>query len=120
MQTGADMLKSIAIILVASALGGCAADDFSSRGRSPENSFALDGLGPDPSEPPPSELARTRRPLTTKKPVDVASSMASMRDDDAKLDAYPKYSKEWVALYVAKQKRDDAKLTRAMIICRGC
>ena len=43
-----------------------------------------------------------------------------MRDDDAALDAVPKYSKEWVALYVEKQERDDAKLDRAIVICRGC
>jgi hypothetical protein len=46
--------------------------------------------------------------------------MASVQDDDAALAAVPKYSKEWVALYVAKQERDDAKLDRAIVICRGC
>jgi len=135
------MLKSTGIILVAFALAGCGTADFSSRERLPENSFASDdlpsqpprerrpvatqkpaensfawdGLGPDPSEP-----ARGRRPVAIKKAADLDSSMASMRDDDAALAAVPKYSKEWVALYVAKQEREDAKLDRGIIICRGC
>jgi hypothetical protein len=137
------MLKSICTILVAFALAGCAAADFSSRERPPQNSFAWDG-GPDPSEPArtrrpeaarkpaensfawdglgtdPSEPARARQPMATKKPADPASSMASMRDYDAALAAVPKYSKEWVALYVAKQEREDAKLDRSIVICRGC
>ena len=46
--------------------------------------------------------------------------MASMPDDDAALAALPKYSKEWVALYEAIEARAEAKLARAMIICRGC
>ena len=46
--------------------------------------------------------------------------MASMPDDDAALAALPKYSKEWVALYETIEARAEAKLTRAMIICRGC
>ena len=141
---GFTMLKSIGIILVAFALAGCASADFSSRERLPENSFAWDGLGTGSGEPErsrrptatkqpaensfawdglgqdPNEPARPHRPMATQKPADSASSMASMRDDDAALAAVPKYSKEWVALYVAKQEREDAKLDRAIIICRGC
>jgi hypothetical protein len=109
------MLKSIAIMLVAFALGGCATADLSSRGILPENSFVLDGLGNDPSEP-----MRPRRTIATRKPTDPASSMASMRDDDAALAAVPKYSKEWVARYAAEQAVDDANLAHAILICRGC
>jgi hypothetical protein len=99
------MLKSITVVLVAFTLGGL-----------PENSLAWDGLGPDPSALVP---VPTHREIATKKHTDPASAMASMRGDDA-LAAVPKYSKEWVALYAAKQKRDDAKLAHDMIICRGC
>ena len=109
------MLKSITVVLVAFTLGGCAIADFNSRERLPENSLAWDGLGPDPSAPAPAP-----RKIASKKHTDPASAMASMRDDDAALAAVPKYSKEWVALYVAKQERDDAKLDRAIVICRGC
>ena len=110
------MFKSITVVLVAFTLGGCAMADYGNRLRSPENSLAWDGLGPDPDRPAP-----TRRKIAVKKRSDPALSMASMRDDDdAALAAVPKYSKEWVSLYVAKQERDDAKLDRAIVICRGC
>ena len=111
------MLKSITVVLVAFTLGGCAMADYGNRLRLPENSLAWDGLAPDPDEP-----ASARRKIAAKKHTDPASSMASMRvdDDDAALAAVPKYSKEWVTLYVAKQERDDAKLDRAIVICRGC
>jgi hypothetical protein len=111
------MLKSIVVVLVAFTLGGCAIADYGSRARLPENSLAWDGLGPDPDEPAP---VPTHRKIATKKHTDPASAMASMRDDDAALAAVPKYSKEWVALYRAKQEKDDAKLDRAIVICRGC
>jgi hypothetical protein len=109
------MLKSITVVLVAFTLGGCAMADYGNRLRLPENSLDWDGLGPDPDEP-----ASARRKIAAKKHTDPASSMASMRVDDAALAAVPKYSKEWVTLYVAKQERDDAKLDRAIVICRGC
>jgi hypothetical protein len=96
------MLKSVTFVLVAFTLGGL-----------PEN---LCAQALDPSAPVP-----IHRKIATKKHTDPASSMASVRDDDeSALAALPKYSKEWVALYAAKQKRDDAKLKRGMIICRGC
>jgi hypothetical protein len=111
------MLKSIAVVLVAFTLGGCGIADFNSRARLPENSLAWDGLGPDPGEPAPAPAGRK---TATKGHTDPSSAMASMRDDDAALAAVPKYSKEWVALYVAKQEREDAKLDRTIVICRGC
>jgi hypothetical protein len=109
------MLKSIAILLVASALGGCATSGLSSREILPENSFVWDGLGDDPSQP-----VRPRRTAAIRKPTDPVSSMASMRDDDPALAAAPKYSKEWVARYAAEQVMDDAKLAQVLVICRGC
>jgi hypothetical protein len=109
------MLKSIVIILVAFALGGCATADHSSRESLPRKLFAWDGLGRDPNEP-----ARARRTVATRKPTDAASLLVSVLDDEAALAAVPKYSKEWVALYEAMQAKNDAKLARAMIICRGC
>jgi hypothetical protein len=110
------MLKSITVVLVAFTLGGCAMADYGSRVRLPENSLAWDGLGQDPDEAP----APARQKIATKKHTDPASAMASMRDDDAALAAVPKYSKEWVALHATLEAKEDAKLTRDMIICRGC
>jgi hypothetical protein len=137
------MLKSLCIIWVAFALAGCASVDLSSRERLPENSFAWDGPGSDPGEtartrrpmanhtPAENQLAwdglgpdpsvpAARRPRATKKPANPTSSMASMSEDAADLAAVPKYSKEWVALFVAKQVKEDAKLDQAIVICRGC
>lgn len=106
------MLKSIAIILAAFALAGCATADHNSCQSLPRKSIAWDGLGDDPNEP-----ARAHRMKTVKKTTDAASSLS---DDEAALAAVPKYSKEWVVLYEAMRARDDAKLNRALIICRGC
>ena len=72
---------------------------------------AGDGPRSDPDELAP---VPTHRKIAAKKHTDPASLMALMRDDDAALDAVPKYSKEWVALYMAKQERDDAKLNRTL------
>ena len=109
------MLKSIALILVALALVGCASADLSSYKRLPENSFAWDGLGPDPSD-----TAQPRRTIATKRASHVASSIASVRHDPPALAVLPKYSKEWVARYAAMQATDDARLAHAIVICRGC
>jgi hypothetical protein len=106
------MLKSIAIILGAFALAGCATTDHNCREGPPRKSFAWDGRGRDSNEP-----ARAHRTLAIKKPPD---AVPSIPDDEVVLAAVPKYSKEWVALYETIRARDDAKLARALIICRGC
>ncbi len=106
------MLKSVAIILAAFALAGCATADHNCREGRPRKSFAWDGLGRGPDEP-----ARARRTLAIKKPTAAASSIP---DEEVLLAAVPKYSKEWVALYETMRARDDAKLAQALIICRGC
>jgi hypothetical protein len=114
------MLKSIAIILAALALAGCATADHGGREMPPRKSIAWDGLGRDPNRP-----ARTHRTVATNQPTDPGASAqndetSSAQNDEAVLAAVPKYSKEWVALYEAMQARDNAKLARALIICRGC
>ena len=109
---GSAMLKSVAIILAALALPGCATADHNCREDLPRKLAAWDGLGRDPNEP-----ARARRTLATKNPTDAASSIP---DDEVMLAAVPKYSKEWVALYDTMRARDDARLARVLMICRGC
>lgn len=106
------MLKSVAIILVAFALAGCATADHSSRESLPGKTLAKEGLDRGSKK-----TARVRRTIVIRKPADAA---ASIPDDDTVLAAVPKYSKEWVALYEAMQARNDAQLARALIICRGC
>jgi len=109
---GSAMLKSVAIILAALALSGCAAADHDCREGLPRKLIAWDGLGRDPNEP-----VRAHRTLATKNPIDAASSIP---DDEVVLAAVPKYSKEWVALYDTMRARDDARLARVLMICRGC
>jgi hypothetical protein len=106
------MLQSIAIILVAFALAGCATADHSNRESLPRRTLAKDGLDRGSRK-----TAWVRRTLVIKKRADAA---ASTPDDDTLLAAIPKYSKEWVALYEGMRARDDAQLARALIICRGC
>jgi hypothetical protein len=106
------MFKSIGIVLSMFALAGCATADRIDCEVVPKKSLAWDGLGHVPNEP-----ARARRRLVKQKPSDTASSIP---DDEIVLAAVPKYSKEWVALYETMRARDDVKLARALIICRGC
>jgi hypothetical protein len=106
------MHKSVAVILAAFALAGCATADHNCREGLPRKLFASDGLGRGPND-----TARAHRTLANKKPTDAALSIP---DDEVVLSAIPKYSKEWVALYETMRARDDAKLARALIICRGC
>jgi hypothetical protein len=106
------MLKSIAITLAAFALAGCATADQNCREGPPRKPFARDSRGHNSNE-----SARTHRTFAVTKPTETASSIPN---DEVVLAAVPKYSKEWVALYEAMRARDDAKLARALIICRGC
>jgi hypothetical protein len=104
------MLKSIAITLAAFALAGCATADHNCREGPLRRSFARDSRGSNLNH-----SARTNRTLAITKPM-----ASTVPDDEVVLAAVPKYSKEWVALYETMRARDDAKLARALIICRGC
>jgi hypothetical protein len=111
------MFKLTIIVFVGFSLGACAMTNSGNLAQLQRDSLARDGLGADSNG---SNPGPAHRKLAAKNHTDPASSMASMQDDDAALATVPKYSKEWVALYAEKQKREDAKLDRAMIICSGC
>ena len=71
--------------------------------------FAWDGLGRDPN------LPVTRRTRTkTDEPIPAGQNR------DAELAKLRQFSQEWVTLLQAIYAEDDARISKLMIICRGC
>src|SRR5690349_731432 len=71
--------------------------------------FAWDGLGRDPNLP---VTKRTR--ATAEQPKALGESKA------AELAKLRPFSREWVNLIEAIGAEDDARISKLMIICRGC
>jgi hypothetical protein len=74
--------------------------------------FAWDGLGRDPNLP---AIKRSRRmPEQAKKSADDYDS------DEAELAGLREYSREWVVARKALDAKEDARLAKVLVICRGC
>jgi hypothetical protein len=71
--------------------------------------FAWDGLGRDPNLP---VTTRTRAKAEGPKPIS--------ENRDAELAKFRPFSREWVNLLQAIDAEDDARISKLMIICRGC
>src|SRR5438094_1344996 len=71
--------------------------------------FAWDGLGHDPNLP---VTKRTRTKTEEPKPTS--------QNRDAELAKLRQFSREWVTLLEAIEAEDDARISKLMIICRGC
>jgi hypothetical protein len=71
--------------------------------------FAWDGLGRDPSLP---VTKRIRTKVDEPKPAS--------QNRDAELAKLRQFSREWVTLLQAIEAEDDARISKLMIICRGC
>lgn len=71
--------------------------------------FAWDGLGRDPNLP---VTKRTRTKADEPRPVS--------QNRDAELANLRQFSREWVTLLQAIEAEDDARISKLMIICRGC
>ena len=77
-----------------------------------KKAYSWDGLGQDPNRP-----VRQARPA---KPEVLASASEAEIDDDIKLASVKNFSPEWWLIRNSIERRHDAKLTRAIVICRGC
>jgi len=71
--------------------------------------FAWDGLGRDPNLP---VTKRTR--TKTEEPKSISENR------DAELAKLRPFSLEWVNLLQAIDAEDDARISRLIVICRGC
>lgn len=71
--------------------------------------LAWDGLGRDPN------LPATKRMRTRTEPAGPTSA-----GRDAELAKLRPFSREWVTLLEAIDAADDARVSKLMIICRGC
>jgi hypothetical protein len=71
--------------------------------------FAWDGLGRDPNLP---VTKRIRTKADEPKPAS--------QNRDAELAKLRQFSREWVTLLQAIEAEDDARISKLMIICRGC
>ena len=103
------MIKCFVPLVAALALAGCV----TANGSVTETraSYAWDGLGREPSL-----RARIAKTVSAQKAV-VTSSPS---DETEKLATLPMYSSEWWAARAQMEREADAKLSAAMIICRGC
>jgi hypothetical protein len=71
--------------------------------------FAWDGLGHNPNLP---LTKRTRAKTEEPKPISESR--------DAELAKLRPFSREWVTLLKVIDAEDDARISKLMIICRGC
>ena len=88
-------------------LCGCSSSQFVQV--SEPHRFAWDGLGRDPN-----------LPVTKRTHVKAAEQRPTHGDRNAELAKLRPFSREWVTLLEAIGEEDDARISKLMIICRGC
>jgi hypothetical protein len=98
-------------LLLLLVLGGCASNT-SLSSTSFHGRYAWDGSGQDPNRP--ARRSRAIKPVVAR-PID-----RDIEEEQARLNTLTKYSPEWWAAHDAIEIRQDAKLTEALVICRGC
>ena len=96
-------------LVLSAVLGLCGCSSSQPVQFSQSDRLAWDGLGRDPNLPVPKRT-RTR--------IEQASSKSESRD--AELAKLRPFSREWVTLLEAIGADDDARISKLMIICRGC
>ena len=106
------MHRSLLLLLMTLALAGCVSNPSRFLLAASTKAYAWDGLGQDPNRPV--------RLTTRAKPAVSASAHTHEIDDDEKLALVQKFSPEWRSIRDDIERRQDAKLAKAMIICRGC
>jgi hypothetical protein len=100
-------LKWLALLPAVLALGGCGASQQVRLAQS--QGIAWDGQGRDPNLP-----AISRGRVKTEKPE------AANEGREAELAGLPEYSREWVAVRKVMDTEEDARLSKLLVICRGC
>jgi len=101
------MITKWLVLSVVLALCGCSSSQQVQL--SQPHRFAWDGLGRDPNLP---VTKRTRTKTEEPKPTS--------QNRDAELAKLRQFSREWVTLLEAIDAEDDARISKLMIICRGC
>jgi len=109
-QAGAVMIrKCVAVIFTGLSLAGCCASGTMCEVPTAGTHVAWDGLGPDPSENASARPPKATRPRT-------ASARTSGEvPGERKVQAGSEWERQ-----LAADKADEARLSRTMIICRGC
>lgn len=101
------MIAKWLVLSAVLALGGCSSSQQVQV--SQPHHFAWDGLGRDPNLP---VVKRTRTKTEEPKPT--------RENREAELAKLRPFSREWVNLLQAIDAEDDARISKLMIICRGC
>jgi len=97
-------------IATALVLSGCCSDGL----YVPNVPMAWDGLGSPPTSPR-RETSKAHKTIVTR--TIVSDGIA---DKEAELATLKIYSPEWWSVHDAIDRANDAKLAKALIICRGC
>jgi predicted secreted hydrolase len=111
------MSRWIFLISIAVTLSGCCGLGTSCGVTPRVHLLAWDGLNPDNSNRPPERPTRIFHSRPTGRSVAAADHSSNK---EAELAALPKYSQEWWSVHDQIEVEADAKLARALVICRGC
>jgi hypothetical protein len=104
------MIKASAFLLLSLALAGCAVAPqahFDSDPAFRPAVYAWDGAGQDPNQPQPASASSR------------ATRAAASERNRSQAGLQP-YSKEWWQAQDGIEAEQDAKVNRALVICRGC
>jgi hypothetical protein len=89
----------------------------------PHRSFAFwDGWdGHHASLPPARQIHyQSLKPKSAEEEKSKIEDRSAIERKEAELDGLPKYSREWVALRKQIDTEEDARMTKILVICRGC
>jgi hypothetical protein len=103
------MSKAPVILLLSLALAGCAAAPQARLASDPAFTpprYAWDGAGDDPNRPASAPSRAVRK--------------VDRSDRDKSLAALQPYSKEWWQAQDGIEAEQDARVNRALVICKGC
>ena len=83
--------------------------------------FWYGGDGHHPSLPPAGQIHdQSPKPKSAEDEKSRIEDRSAIERKEAELDRLPKYSREWVALRKQIDDEEDARLTKILVICRGC
>jgi hypothetical protein len=106
-------MRRIQLFLLTLALSGCAAHSARLPPSQSQNSIAWDGLGEDPNKP-------HRRPAVRRHHIAAPVPDTATVEREKVLATLRPYSTAWWAVHDEIEDAQERKLSRKIVICRGC